>query len=892
MQILKRLQIARWSYIFFIVQILMATSFAQDEQNSESALIIETQPEPISIVKVGESATLSFVAKKGENGVAYQWYQSVDGTIDNGMEIVGATEGSYTTTVFSNKEIRYYYCIATVGAERVISDVVVAAYTGLPVLYVNTPESVEITSKEIWTENASLTLVDAEDESWNFENVSMSIRGRGNTTWSQRKKPYAIKLDKKREIMGMPQHKRWVLIANFLDNSFLKNHMAFYFSEKMEMDYTVRGKFVNLIFNGVYRGLYWLGEAIKVDENRVNVNDGSKKIKDDENKDYLIEIDSHYDEPVKFKSSIRQLPYMVKNDDYMVDDEGNLTSGGIARLGRLQSNIEKLEKLLYPDYVEGMKTNKCAAPDETYSKIIDVDSWAKFWLVNELMNNEELYWPKSAYFTYESEKNIFKAGPVWDFDYASLSQRETVRLTDYIYFNALFKSPLFKAATKRIWSAYSSSIDVETEIEKMRAYLKIAAGVDKIRWGEHNDPQQKENLADFDAYVDFFKAVLINKMSVVDDYVTQELPQITVVAPEIVLPAESFEYNGQEIIPQVSIMNDDHSLVEGTDYTLSFYDNVNVGTATIIFAGKGNYAGLQEKTFPIVPKTTTYAAVKILEDQNGKRAEIDGEYTGKDTIDVSEAIDVNLIDFKRNVQAGVPSTVVLPFSLPAGASVNAKFYQLQSVGPNGKGGWKAVFNNIGDDKLPQANIPYAFILHEGEEKLQFNLNGGNASVQTTEIQNVDGENGKWYFTGTYAYKVWNENNEDDELGRAYAFAGSNNEGGATKGQFGKVTAGAWASPMRAYLCKKDASLTPAMMGRPVAPGESAEARYSVEMLPDMIDVDFVDSSDNGEHTTFAGRLNTRTGEFKMMRNYDLKGRKLNEKPRSRGAYYGKRILKK
>ena len=316
-------------------------------------------------------------------------------------------------------------------------------------------------------------------------------------------------------------------------------------------------------------------------------------------------------------------------------------------------------------------------------------------------------------------------------------------------------------------------------------------------------------------------------------------------------------------------------------------------SATIDADANPNYSVTMNKgLFEITPKTTTYAAVKIIEDQNGKRAEIDGEYTGKDTIDVSEAIDVNLIDFKRNVQAGVPSTIVLPFSLPVGASVNAKFYQLQSVGPNGKGGWKAVFNNIGDDNLPQANIPYAFILHEGEEKLQFNLNGSDASVQTAEIQNVDGENGKWYFTGTYAYKVWNENNEDDELGRAYAFAGSNNEGGATKGQFGRITAGAWASPMRAYLCKKDASLTPAMMGRPVAPGESVEARYSVEMLPDMIDVDFVDSSDNGEHTTFAGRLNTRTGEFKMMRNYDLKGRKLNEKTRSRGAYYGKRILKK
>ena len=83
-----------------------------------------------------------------------------------------------------------------------------------------------------------------------------------------------------------------------------------------------------------------------------------------------------------------------------------------------------------------------------------------------------------------------------------------------------------------------------------------------------------------------------------------------------------------------------------------------------------------------------------------------------------------------------------------------------------------------------------------------------------------------------------------------------------------------------------------MMGRPIASGESVGTRYSVEMLPDMIDVDFIDTADNGEHTTFAGRLNTRTGEFKMLRNYDLKGRKLNGIRKAHRAYYGRKVLKK
>jgi len=76
-----------------------------------------------------------------------------------------------------------------------------------------------------------------------MKNILTSIRGRGNFTWSQKKKPYALKLDKKLPLFGMPKHKRWVLIANYLDNSFIRNEMGFYLSEQIGMEWTVHGKF-------------------------------------------------------------------------------------------------------------------------------------------------------------------------------------------------------------------------------------------------------------------------------------------------------------------------------------------------------------------------------------------------------------------------------------------------------------------------------------------------------------------------------------------------------------------------------------------------------------------------------------------------------------------------
>ena len=608
---------ARWGLALITVLFMTATPFAQDSASVVPELAITEQPAAISIAEKDKPVTITFAAQKGEETVSYQWFKSADGSTENAEAIEGANEGSFITDVFTEQEIRYYFCVATVGEETVTSDVAAVAYTGLPVLYVNTPKGVEITSKEDWTKKTFLTLRDAGKADWNFEDVQTSIRGRGNSTWEQDKKPYALKLNDKREIMGMSKHKRWVLIANYLDNSFLKNHIAFFLSKNLKMDYTVKGKYVNLVFNGVYRGLYWLGEAIKVDKDRVNIYDGEDGMTDNQDKDLLIEMDNHYDEIVKFTSSIREMPYMVKNDDYFYDEDNdnNMTSGGYARIERFQDKIKALEKLLYPDYVDGMNTNDCTAPDEAYTKVIDVKSWAKFWLINEIMDNTELNEPKSAYFSYvhKDEGDVFKAGPAWDFDAGASTDNAPVKLDTSIYYNALFKSPLFISALEEVWEEYKSMIDaskINAEIDLMRDTLKVAAKVDSLRWGVHLDLSGIER-PDYDAYVDFLKSSLDNKFAVVSDYISA-LPQKETISPKLALATDTFEYNGAENKPAVLITDEGNELVEGEDYVITYADNIDAGTARAIFNGIGNYAGWQELPFTITPKPATVYVIDTL----------------------------------------------------------------------------------------------------------------------------------------------------------------------------------------------------------------------------------------------------------------------------------------
>ena len=177
-----------------------------------------------------------------------------------------------------------------------------------------------------------------------------------------------------------------------------------------------------------------------------------------------------------------------------------------------------------------------------------------------------------------------------------------------------------------------------------------------------------------------------------------------------------------------------------------------------------------------------------------------------------------------------------------------------------------------------AYTPYMVEL-ESEGNLVFH--GNTMVIQPTEGANtaVRSKDG-WEFRGTLSKIVWDGNHPD--LGRVYGFSGMETDK-VKVGQFVKAAAGAWITPFRAYMIyDPDGN----------SAGKSTGYAYvGAEPLPDYMDVVVVNRSATGEESkTVIGGLNTRTGEFKMLQNYDLKGRKLNGKPTARGVYYGKKKI--
>ncbi|MBP5604357.1 MAG: fibronectin type III domain-containing protein [Ruminiclostridium sp.] len=69
-------------------------------------------------------------------------------------------------------------------------------------------------------------------------------------------------------------------------------------------------------------------------------------------------------------------------------------------------------------------------------------------------------------------------------------------------------------------------------------------------------------------------------------------------------------YTGKALKPSVTIKDGDKKLTIGTDYTVSYKNNKNIGTATITVTGKGSYTGTKTVTFRIVPKKTALTAKK------------------------------------------------------------------------------------------------------------------------------------------------------------------------------------------------------------------------------------------------------------------------------------------
>lgn len=257
--------------------------------------------------------------------------------------------------------------------------------SGLPVVVINTENGQTIKDKDTWI--PAKMMIDDGNGTAVFKEADAEVKGRGNTTWSYAKKPYAIKLGSKAEVLGMPKHKRWVLLASWNDKAMMRTDLTFFMAQQYTtFRWKQRGEAVELVLNGEHLGHYYLCEQIKVDDNRVP--DG-----------YVLEIDYRAKETngdIFFKSDISQLNFVLK------DPEPEKGSDEYDYVMKYINDIEKLLK-------EG--------DAEAYRSYLNMESFVDWYLNSEFSMNMDANFFLSVYMNL-GEDGMLYMGPLWDFDIA------------------------------------------------------------------------------------------------------------------------------------------------------------------------------------------------------------------------------------------------------------------------------------------------------------------------------------------------------------------------------------------------------------------------------------------------------------------------------------------
>ncbi|MBR1510251.1 MAG: CotH kinase family protein [Bacteroidales bacterium] len=327
---------------------------------------------------------------------------------------------------------------------------------GLKKLYVNTPGGVGIYSKDSWVEGCSFKLVDMSGKV-RYESAGVSVKGRGNSTWNYPKKPYAVKLPEKADLLGTGADKRWVLLANWMDRTLLRNDVAFEVARRCAgLEWTPSGEFVELYLNGRHMGNYWLGEKVKTGKARLQA-------------DFLIEMDTYYDAVWRFYSSYGRrvnewaagMPVGIKepDDDKMTDELFN----------EVKTLVGGVEESLY------LNQGK-------WQELLDIDSFADWYLVHELCCNFEPNHPKSCYFYFRD--GVMYAGPVWDFDWYTFQPGiQELNINRSIYFEKLLSKPEFVTALKSRWAAIKPLIaDIPDYIDAKAASIGESEAINWRMW--------------------------------------------------------------------------------------------------------------------------------------------------------------------------------------------------------------------------------------------------------------------------------------------------------------------------------------------------------------------------------------------------------------------------
>lgn len=361
---------------------------------------------------------------------------------------------------------------------------------------------------------------------------------RGNYTSTLAKKPFNMKFLGEADLFGMGASKKWCLLANYLDNTMIKDKIGYDFADEVGLTFSPESILTDLYINGEYIGNYTLCERIEISESRIDINDLGEwnerlnqgidfetlelgGVRGDESYlalgssmwvnipntpepsegAYLIEYElaSRYDDEVSGFISNYGQPIIVKSPEYASQEQ----------VQYIQNYYQAFEDAVLSD-------NGYNAMGKHYSDYIDVESYAKLYVFQELVKNLDA--AATSLFFYKEEGEKLVAGPVWDVDlgFGYPIERDGVNMADpnslwvagghlsnelsdkCSVFTLLCKHENFRVEATKQWNKYFMPC-VDTmlnNVSQIYEESKESIVLDKFKWNPDASYEQSEHSVD------------------------------------------------------------------------------------------------------------------------------------------------------------------------------------------------------------------------------------------------------------------------------------------------------------------------------------------------------------------------------------------------------------
>ena len=326
----------------------------------------------------------------------------------------------------------------------------IAPVADYPVLYINTIDSVPIDQKVTYIDatawfDASNT-PEIETIGSKDQPLILGIRGRGNASWlADGPKPYKMKFDKKQSFFGLTKNKHWVLLPISSHSVYYHNQIGYELGKQMGLPYQPKRFPVQVVLNGVFLGVYMLGENIRVDEGRVDIFEQPDNNEDDSTIPFgwLVEVDN-YSDPCQIRIPHQNYPGKYTRITYHTPEELSARQenwlynqfNGLAEAAHIANNLTR-----------------------EWEEYISIEDIARYFIVQEILHNFDAY--LGSWFLYK-DKNEEKwhIGPLWDMEW-SLDRQKTSLVCEIEdefrypnFMDDIIRYPRFRRIAKDVFEEY------------------------------------------------------------------------------------------------------------------------------------------------------------------------------------------------------------------------------------------------------------------------------------------------------------------------------------------------------------------------------------------------------------------------------------------------------